>query len=361
MSAIASAAQSTAPKVTGDILLEAGTNELEVLVFQLGGGCFGVNVAKVREVIRPVKTFAAPHQHRSVIGMFNIRGTVLPVVDLAAHLGLPSTYHPTPGVAADESTPREGRVVIMEFNGLRTGFLVESVEQIYRVSWKTVRPAPDLNALSSTGGGGLGGGFGGMGGAVVSATTGIIEIKDRLVQMIDFESVADSILMHEKLQMKPVENTVGVDRENKRVVIAEDSPFMRNLIHRVFLSSGYSGVEVFGDGEAAWQSLQASPTPPDCIVSDIEMPRMDGLHLTRRIKEDPRLRKVPVILFSSLISQDNLKKGEQVGANVQIPKPDLPEMVTLVDRVVAGEPVDATTLAAKGYKVNTATPGAQAA
>lgn len=347
MSAIATpqiAAQGNTPNITGDILLEAGTNELEVLVFQLGGGCFGVNVAKVREVIRPVKTFAAPHQHPSVIGMFNIRGTVLPVVDLATHLGLPSIYRPTAysqsrGSEADNAeTVKEGRVVIMEFNGLRTGFLVDSVEQIYRVSWKTVRPAPDLNALSAHGGGG-GGGLGSGFGGVVSATTGIIELKDRLVQMIDFESVADSILMHEKLQMKPVENTIGVERQNQRVIIAEDSPFMRNLIHRVFLSSGYASVEVFGDGEAAWQAIQQGDAP-DCVVSDIEMPRMDGLHLTKRVRGHERLKDVPVILFSSLISQDNLKKGAQVGATVQIAKPDLPEMVMLVDRVVSGEKID---------------------
>ena len=103
--------------ITGDILLDAGTNELEVLVFSLCGGWFGVNVAKVREVIRPVSTVATPHQHPSVVGMFNIRGHVVPVVDLAKHLGL---------TRPESQKKHEGRVIITEFNSLRTGFLVDT-------------------------------------------------------------------------------------------------------------------------------------------------------------------------------------------------------------------------------------------
>ncbi len=350
--------------ITGDILLEAGTNELEVLVFRLGGVWLGVNVAKVREVIRPVKTIAAPHQHSSVIGMFNIRGSVLPVVDLARHLGIASVVSErfelarlqrdsatstnsaasrtdsaldtatSAGTALNKSAATredEGRVIITEFNGARCGFLVDAVEQIHRMSWQKVRPAPDLSQVGSAGGG------------VVSTTTGIIELNNRLVQMVDFESVADSILLQEKLHIHTIDNPTGVDRASKRVILAEDSPFMRALMHRVFITSGYTGIEVFPDGQSAWEAIQASARatgtnakPIDAVISDIEMPRMDGLHLCKRIKETPDLKDIPVVLFSSLISQDNLKKGQQVGATVQIPKPELEEMVRLVDKVVSG-------------------------
>lgn len=345
------------PNITGDILLEAGTNELEVLVFRLGGVWLGVNVAKVREVIRPVKTIAAPHQHPSVIGMFNIRGSVLPVVDLSRHLGIQSAVSerfeaarstrgpegvvspgaPEGGAISNSPAARggvredEGRVIITEFNGVRCGFLVDAVEQIHRMSWQKVRPAPDLSKVGSSTGG------------MVSTTTGIIELGERLVQMVDFESVADSILMQEKLHVQDIDNPLNVDRASKRVILAEDSPFMRALMHRVFLTSGYTGIEVFPDGESAWDAIQsavpatgANARQIDAIVSDIEMPRMDGLHLCKRIKETPELKDVPVVLFSSLISQDNLKKGQQVGATVQIPKPELEEMVRLVDKVVSG-------------------------
>ncbi len=301
--------------VAGDILLDAGTNELEVLVFTLGGGSFGLNVAKVREVIRPVSSVAAPHQHPSVLGMFTIRGAVLPVVDLAVHLGL---------AVRDPATARpEGRVIITEFNGTKTGFLVDGVEQIHRVSWSRIQPAPEVN-------------IGAQAAETYGCTTGVLELDGRLVLMVDFESVADSILVEKRLHVDRVENTSEVDRASKRVVIAEDSPFMRQLIREVFLNSGYTMVEVYTDGQAAWEAVSKPGPKIDAIVSDIEMPRMDGLHLTRRIKDTPHLKGVPVVLFSSLVSADNMKKGKQVGADVQVSKPELSEMVRLVDRVVSG-------------------------
>jgi two-component system chemotaxis response regulator CheV len=312
--------------ITGDILLDAGTNELEVLVFSLAGGWFGVNVAKVREVIRPVALVASPHRHASVMGMFNIRGSVLPVVDLAKHLGM---VRP---VKEGESQP-EGRVILTEFNHFRCGFRVDTVEQIYRISWSRVRPAPDT-ALASVGGRA-------SAEVAVSSTTGVIEMDGRLILMVDFESVADSILHEKKLHIREVENTEGVDRASKRVVLVEDSPFMRKLVHETFVRSGYERVEVYTDGQAAWEAVSGSAAagnaPIDAIVSDIEMPRMDGLRLCKQIKEHPALKDVPVVLFSSLISEDNLKKGRQVGADLQVAKPELAEMVRIVDRAVSGE------------------------
>jgi len=320
---------SKAPSITGDILLDAGTNELEVLVFQLAGGSFGLNVAKVREVIRPVQAVAAPHQHSSVLGMFTIRGSVLPVVDLAAHLGLVDR--------TAETKREEGRVIITEFNGTKTGFLVDGVEQIHRVSWSKVQPAPEVNIGSEESG-------------VKGCTTGVLELNGRLVLMVDFESVADSILAEKRLHVESVENTMNIDRGSKRVVIAEDSPFVRQLIQNIFINSGYTKVEVYGDGQAAWEAVSKPGPTIDAIVSDIEMPRMDGLHLTRRIKETPHLKGVRVVLFSSLVSEDNLKKGQQVGADAQISKPELSEMVTLVDRIVSGLPVDSDKIAKRSSK-----------
>jgi len=298
----------------GDILLDAGTNELEVLVFSIGAGKFGVNVAKVREVIRPVPTVESPGQHASVIGIFNIRGSVIPVVDLAKHLNLQRKW------GTGDGAP-EGRVIITEFNGRRTGFMVDQVEQIYRMSWSKVRPAPDVGANSAS---------------VNSSTTGIIEIGGHMVLMVDFESVSDAILLQEKLRIESVPNDMNIDRGSKRVLLCEDSPFMRNIMSKVLRQSGYSRLEVYSDGQQAWDAINAGGDKIDAVVSDIEMPRMDGLHLTKRIKSGAATKDIPVILFSSLVSEDNRKKGQQVGADVQIPKPELPEMVRLVDKVVSG-------------------------
>lgn len=312
---------STTRSTPGDILLDAGTNELEVLVFGLAGGWYGVNVAKVREVIRPVKVTASPHRHESVVGIFNMRGSVITMVDLKKHLTLSDE--------PDRDPDAEGRIIITEFNGLRTGFLVDSVEQIHRMSWQNVKTAPNLNGLSS------------VEEIEHGICTGIIEIGDRLVLMIDFESVADAILFHEKLHIEKVENTDNVDRASKRVILAEDSPFMRDLMQKVLRSSGYDKLEVYPDGQSAWEAVEGSlkdgSQPVDAVVSDIEMPRMDGLHMTKKIKGHDGLKHIPVVLFSSLVSEDNKKKGIQVGADVQIPKPDLPEMVILVDEAVTGK------------------------
>lgn len=307
-----------APSITGDILLDAGTNEFEVLVFALADGHYGVNVAKVREVIKPIPLVASPNQHASVLGMFNIRGSVLPVVDLALHLGL------------RDATPMEdgklvGRVIITEFNGLRTGFLVDAVDQIHRLSWSLVKPAPDLNVGNAAGGT-----------SGTSSVTGTIELNKQLILMVDFESVADAILMEKRLHIPSVDNPLKVDRASKRVILCEDSPFMRKLMTEVLISSGYKKLEVYSDGQAGWDAIKAPGAKIDAIISDIEMPRMDGLRLTKLIKSEPRLEGVPVVLFSSLISEDNVKKGKQVGADVQVPKPQLLEMVQLVDKAVSG-------------------------
>ncbi len=300
-----------------DILLDAGTNELEVLVFRLAHGWFGVNVAKVREVIKPVEYTRGPAQHESVLGMINIRGQVMPVVDLALHLDLAHT---------EEGGERpEGRIIIMEFNGMQTGFLVDNVDQIHRMGWDAVRPSPDLDVARSSGDADH-----------LASTTGTIEMGERLILMLDFESVADSILCEKSLHTGPINNPDEIDRGSKRVLLAEDSPFMRNLMTKTLTESGYTKLEVYPDGQSIWEAAKAGGEPIDAIISDIEMPRMDGLALTKLIKEDAELRSVPVVLFSSLVSEDNRKKGEQVGADVQIPKPELAEVVYLVDRAVTG-------------------------
>lgn len=305
--------------LTGDILLEAGTNEFEVLVFRMGEQCYGVNVAKVREVLQPLPVIDIPHKHPSVIGFIHVRGTTLTLIDLGKHLNT------GPKNLEEDS---EGTIIITEFNSVRIGFLVDKVERIHRLSWNKLLPIPTLNINNADG-------------TSVGCTTGALDIDDQLVLMVDFESVADTILMQDKLKIKNVDNPLGVDRASKRIIMAEDSPFMRNQLKRIMLASGYTRLEAYSDGQAAWDAISSGEGGPiDAIVSDIEMPRMDGLHLTKLIKNDPRFKDVPVVLFSSLISEDNANKGKQVGVTVQIPKPDLLEMVQLVDRIVSGEVVD---------------------
>jgi len=300
-----------------DILLDAGTNELEVLVFQLADGWYGVNVAKVREVVRGSTPTTSPGSRPGVLGMVNMRGELIPIVDLKHQLGLGAI-----GVEQIEDL----RVVVTEFNGRRTGFVVDAVDQIHRVSWSTVKPAPELDDL-------------GRGGAVVSSCTGVLEMDGKLILMIDFESVADGILYEDKLHGGAVENPDGVDREGKKIFLAEDSPFMRETMFATLSASGYTNVRIFSNGAECWRALSGmgeNEPAIDALISDIEMPQMDGLHLTKRVREDSRFAGLPVVLFSSLISEDNIKKGQQVGADLQLAKPELPELVRLIDKVVTG-------------------------
>lgn len=300
----------------GGILLDAGTNELEILVFRMGKQRYGVNVAKVREVIRGETPSEPPRMHPSIIGIINKRGALIPLVDLGKHLGQ---------APIDVDNIEDARIIVTEFNGMTIGFVVESVERIHRVGWDRVGSVPELSDPSGT--------------DSYSTCTGIIKFDEHLLLMVDFESITDSICMEDRLHVTSIENTLGVDRGSVRIVVAEDSAFMRSAIEKAFRASGYSGVEILPDGAAAWRSIREAADggrTPDVVITDIEMPMMDGLSLTKAIKGDSRFRDVPVILFSSLVTAENKKKGEQVGANIQIAKPDLTQIIHVVDRFVHG-------------------------
>jgi two-component system chemotaxis response regulator CheV len=312
----ASDAQSTSPAKQGEgagILLESGTNELEVLVFGLGDQIYGVNVAKVREVIRPLPVSSSPGQPDCVNGVFNLRGGVLPLVDLHRYFDIASSQ-------ADEQSKR---VIVTEFNGARSAFLVDSVDQIYRMSWSAMQPAPDCE---------MGEQF---------AVTGITKLGDRLLLMLDFEAVYDHISMQAPLHREAVDNPLGVDRAAHHVVIAEDSKFVREMMIGMLERSGYADLIAFSNGKDAMEhvaALESSRTERLVVVADIEMPQMDGLALTRRLKADAATAGRPVLLFSSLIYDDVKHKGEAVGADDQIAKPQLPELIERIDRLLAARP-----------------------
>lgn len=293
-----------------DILLESGTNELEILVFHVLRQRYGVNVAKVREVIEPVHVTTLPQSHDAVIGVFQLRNTVTPLINLGRCL------------SKEGSDFSAGTIVIMEFNDTRIGFLVDGVEQIYRVSWKDVDPVPDLEGVHDT------------------PVTSIAHIQDDMVLMLDFEKLVFDIggvdlfaQSAERVQKNP-------DRGDQRILLAEDSHVMRMLIKSNLIESGYNNIKPCIDGQDAWDRLESGVAidgvPPfDLVITDIEMPRIDGLHLTRRIKKHPQLKHLPVIVFSSLVSPDNTKKCEAVGADAQITKPQLSELVSLIDGLLA--------------------------
>lgn len=293
-----------------DILLESGTNELEVLVFTLGENRYGVNVAKVREAIRPVPLTSIPESHPSAIGAFQLRDTVTTLIDLHKFFELKSE--------APEYDSR--RIIVTEFNQVRIAFLVDAVEQIYRVSWESIAPMPPI-------------------GTTESPVTSVCTIRDNMVLMIDFERIVFDITGHDLFDVKVEDSEKSAERMNTRILLAEDSSLMRSLITKNLKRAGYSNFVAVEDGSLAWNLLQQQATgqlddPFAVIITDIEMPQLDGLALTKRIKETQQLSSLPVIVFSSLVSPDNAKKIEQVKADGQITKPELRNLVDLIDNLM---------------------------
>ena len=297
-----------------DILLESGTNKLEILVFTLRKQRFGVNVAKVRKVIDPPTVTGLPESHEAVNGVFTLRDAVTPLIDLGVALRLKPDA---------EST--SGRIILMEFNDVRIGFLVETVERIHRVSWKEVCAMPDLAGVRS------------------APVTSVVFLDGNLVQLLDFEKLVFDIGGVDLLAEQTARISADQGRAMHRLLLAEDSHLMRRLIHETLVKGGYTDVTACADGQAAWEQLEQNVAREGSpgfalLVTDIEMPRIDGLHLTRRIKDHPQMKDLPVILFSSLVSADNDKKCRAVGADAQITKPQLDQLVELIDRLVVGAP-----------------------
>lgn len=291
-----------------DILLEAGTNELEMLLFELPGAVYGVNVAKVREVILLQVPTPVPESKAIVEGVLNLRGKVVPIISLRKYFDLGETAN-----VDDE------RIIVMEFSDVCVGFIVDSVDKIYRVSWGTLSPVPDEAVMRG------------------AAFTAIAQIDDRIVLVVDFERIM--IELSGDGFGKPADTVAEkADRAQYHVLIADDSHTIRQLIEGYMTAAGYRVTGV-SNGEDAWNEIQkrqqSGERQFDLLVSDIEMPRMDGLFLTRKVKEDSNLSNMPVVLFSSLITPSNLKKGEAVGVDVQLSKPCVHQIPQIADQLIA--------------------------
>lgn len=290
-----------------EILLDSGTNEMEALIFRLKGQEYGVNVAKIHELITPPVTRALPGNSVSVVGVFRLRDENIALVDLAYHL------NPEEGHLEGGNT-----VIITAFNEKKTAFLVDSADHIERVSWDQIVPPAD--GLVAEG-----------------AITGILQLPDRIVPMLDFEAIQGQIVGRQwgELEAEKVEHCDK--REAYNIYVVDDSSVIRKSLYMILEDAGVGQITVFNNGEEAWRSVcQASEANilPHLMVSDIEMPQMDGFTLTRRIKETPAMRHMPVILFSSIVSQDSLHKGYQVGADAQISKADLTRLIPTIDEML---------------------------
>lgn len=299
-----------------NILLEAGTNELEIVEFfleepgseennfQTYRGYYGVNVAKVLEIIRMPKVTALPEvQHPSVMGAFNLRSHIIPLVDLSLWLGKEHVQSNDPP-----------KVIVTEFNAVNTAFMVTGVNRIHRISWEEVEPPNRYVSMISNG-----------------TITGVIKLEGRIIFLLDLEKIVADL--NPLLGLKLDEAVDWSNEVSYRAIIADDSGLIREMLKDLMQKANFQ-VEAVTNGREAWERILELKIKADeenrpitdyvqVLVSDIEMPSMDGHNLCKRVKDDPSLKHLPVILFSSLITDRLRHKGEAVGADDQISKPEV--------------------------------------
>ena len=292
------------------ILLENGTNELEVLEFTLDGNSYGINVAKIREIIPYQAVTPVPNAHPSVEGVFMPREVMITAIDLKNCL------------QRGQSDP-QGLFIITNFNELNIAFHVDTVIGIHRVSWTEIIK-PDGTISNSEDG----------------IATGIIKKDGKLIIILDFEKIVTDISPETGLKITDIDALGERHRNDTPILIAEDSALLNKLIVESLKKAGYVNIIHTENGQEAWDYLSQWKAEGSvdknckCIITDIEMPQMDGHRLTKLVKTDDSLKSLPVVIFSSLINDEMRKKGEQLGADAQLTKPEIGNLVKTIDEVL---------------------------
>ena len=294
------------------ILLESGTNEIEIMKFTIQGEFYGINVAKVKEIMMSEKVKMMPHAHPAVEGIFKPRDILITVIDLGYYLTGEDLGH----------KPRD-LFIVTNFNKMTVAFRVQSIEGISRISWKDIQK-PDKTLSHGEEG----------------VATGIAQCAGELVTILDFEKIVAEIAPETTIQISEVEQMGDRPLCNSPLVIAEDSVLLQKMIDDSLERAGFMDVKNFNNGQEAWNYLSGMRNDENLydkvnlIITDIEMPEMDGHRLTKLVKDDPRLKKIPVVIFSALIDDQMRTKGEALGADEQLTKPEIGHLVHVIDRLL---------------------------
>ena len=295
-----------------NILLESGSGELEVLEFVINGNHYGINVEKVREILTYQEITPVPNSHPCIEGIFMPRGDIITVIDLFQALGFPNV------------DKRNNFLIVTNFNNLNIAFDVQVVLGIHRVSWSEV-VKPDAT----------------VSGPGVGIATGIIKNRDNLLIILDFERIVEGICPETSLKVSQIDGLETRERNEIPILIAEDSMMLCQLIKDSLNRAGYTKLTIKNNGQEAWDYLcelkknNGVEYGAKCIITDIEMPQMDGHRLLKLIRDTEGLKHIPVVIFSSLINDDMKRKGELLGANAQMTKPEIGKLVKILDELVA--------------------------
>ncbi len=295
-----------------NILLENGTNELEILEFSIDGNCYGINVAKIREILPYQTVTPIPNSHTSIEGIFMPRDTMITVINLPRELGL-----------KESTNTSNDMMIITNFNNLNIAFHVQSVMGIHRVSWADIiTPDKTINTKES------------------SIATGIVKINGKIIIILDFEKIVSDINPETGLKVSDIDALGERKRSDSTILIAEDSSLLSTLIVDSLHKAGYVNVIKNVNGQEAWDKLcelKADGSVLDkikCIITDIEMPLMDGHRLTKLVKSDEVLHNIPLIIFSSLVNDEMKTKGASLGADAQLSKPEIGNLVKIIDGLI---------------------------
>ncbi|EDO0828505.1 chemotaxis protein CheV [Listeria monocytogenes] len=295
------------------ILLQSGTNELEIVTFTVGENLFCINVLKVKEIIHPLEVTPVPDSNPAIEGVSQVRGEIMPVVNLARVMKL------------QEIEPENTKFIITELNQMKIVFRVDEVHRIQRISWEQIEEPEKLSI------------------GLEELAVGIVKLDGNLVLLLDYEKIIYEISGNADFAVTGEDRMARkVNREEKTIFIAEDSQMLRQLLEDTLHEAGYTNLQFFANGREAQEHIfkllkeQKEQTfeNVNLLITDIEMPQMDGHHLTKVIKEDEIGRELPVVIFSSLITEDLEHKGAGVGADAQVSKPNIHQLINILDELV---------------------------
>ncbi len=303
-------------------ILRTGSNELELVSFRiyedrptgLYEWILGANVAKVREVLKMPTITRLPNMPPAVEGLAEVRGEMIPVVSLAKWMDI------------EEPPERKKYLLHLEFLREHVGIIVHDAKRIIRVSWQDIRKAPEgLNQL------------------LKGRITGIVDTEEGTTLILDLEGIVNDLGLLKVFELEEAEKIAKAETRHYRILLAEDSAVARKIIRDILESAGHTVIEC-EDGESAWNKLMELLEKAnrekknikeyiDLVFTDIEMPRMDGLTLTKKIKEMPGLMHLPVIVNTTLSDEANRAKAFTVGADAYLVKFNAKEMLELVDKM----------------------------
>ena len=293
--------------VNNSNLEDSSNNEFELLEFKVGNNCYGINVSKIKEILTYKEPTPVPNAHPYIEGIFMPRNMIITSIDLSKALKTKPIEHNGKDMS-----------VITKFNEITVSFHVQEVIGIHRVLWKDInRPDQTIDEKS--------------------LATGIIKIKDRLIIIIDLERIISEINTELGLKISGMEKLKTDKTFNQKILVVEDSTLLSKEIKDCLQIAGYKNIVQAKNGQVAWDILKECREGGyssifDCVITDIEMPVMDGKYLTKLIREDEILGRIPVLIFSSLVDNGDFSENI-IGADAELGKPDIVRLVTTINNM----------------------------